>query len=160
MSRIIVSACLLGENCKYNGGNNYHASLIDYLKEHEVFPVCPEMMGGLPTPRLPGEISNNKVFDRSGHCVDDEYRLGASKVLKLAQDIQADLCILQSRSPSCGVNQIYDGSFSGKKIAGMGVCASLLHENGFKVMDIEDLPSIYPYSCKHETTNGLDTLIP
>ena len=137
--KIMVSACLLGENCKYSGGNNRHEKVLAFLKGHEVIPVCPEVMGGLPTPRPPAEIVCGTVINRDGVNVDKEYRRGAERALEIAQREQIDLAILQSRSPSCGVKQIYDGTFSGTKISGQGVTARLLAENGFRVLDVGEL---------------------
>ena len=136
---ILVSACLLGENCKYNGGNNLNERVLRYVAGHEVIPVCPEVMGGLPTPRVPAEIVQGVVINREGVNVVHEYRLGAQKALQIAKEKQIDLAILQSRSPSCGVKEIYDGTFSGKRIPGQGVTAKLLSDNGFAVMDAEEL---------------------
>lgn len=137
--KIMVSACLLGENCKYNGGNNYNEKVMEYIKGHEVISVCPEVLGGLPTPRIPSEIVNGIVTARDGRNVDSEFRLGADIALKKALEENVDLVILQSRSPSCGAKQIYDGSFSGNKINGQGIFAKLLMENNFRVVDVEDL---------------------
>ena len=135
----MVSACLLGENCKYSGGNNTDERVLAFLEGHEVIPVCPEVMGGLPTPRPPAEIVNGEVINREGVSVDYEYRLGAQKALEIARRENIDLAILQSRSPSCGVKQIYDGTFSGTKISGQGVFAGELIKNGFTVQDREDV---------------------
>lgn len=137
--KIMVSACLLGENCKYNGGNNYSERVADFLEGHEVFSVCPEVMGGLPVPRVPSEIVDGEVTSRDGRNVDREFRLGARLALEKAQRENVELVILQSRSPSCGVKQVYDGTFSGKKVPGQGVFAQLLQKNGFAVVDVEDL---------------------
>ena len=137
--RIAVSACLIGENCKYSGGNNYSEKVIDYIKGNEVLPVCPEVLGGLPVPRESAEIVNGIVSHKDGTSVDKEFRKGAKKALERVKEENVDLVILQSRSPSCGVNTIYDGSFSGKLISGKGVFADLLQKNGIKVMDIADL---------------------
>ena len=137
--KIMVSACLLGENCKYNGGNNYNEKVMEYIKGHEVISVCPEVLGGLPTPRVPSEIVNGVVTTKDGRNVDSEFRLGAEIALKKAQEEKVDLVILQSRSPSCGVKQIYDGSFSGTKIDGQGIFTRLLKENNIRMMDVEDL---------------------
>ena len=137
--RIAVSACLIGENCKYSGGNNYSEKVIDYIKGNEVLPVCPEVLGGLPVPRESAEIVNGIVSHKDGTSVDKEFRKGAKKALEIVKEENVDLVILQSRSPSCGVNSIYDGSFSGKLISGKGVFADLLQKNGIKVMDIADL---------------------
>lgn len=137
--KIMVSACLLGENCKYNGGNNLSEKVMNYVKGHEVISVCPEVMGGLPTPRLSSEIVGGIVTSSDGHSVDAEFRQGAQKGLDLANANEVDLVILQSRSPSCGVKQIYDGTFSGNKIGGQGIFAQLLTENGYTIIDVEDL---------------------
>lgn len=136
--KIVVSACLLGENCKYNGGNNYRKEVAELLKEHEVVSVCPETLGGLPVPRVPSEIVKGIVMSRDGRTVDREFRLGAELALKKAKEAGAELVILQSRSPSCGVGQIYDGSFSGQKTEGNGIFAELLLANGFRVADVEE----------------------
>ncbi|MBR3795831.1 MAG: DUF523 domain-containing protein [Clostridia bacterium] len=137
--KIMVSACLLGENCKYSGGNNRHERVLAFIEGHEVIPICPEVMGGLPTPRSPAEIVRGTVINREGVNVDTQYRLGAKMALEIAMREKIDLAILQSRSPSCGVHEIYDGTFSGTRIPGQGVTAKLLAENGFRVMDAGDL---------------------
>jgi len=135
----MVSACLLGENCKYSGGNNRNEKVLAYVAGHEVISICPEVMGGLPTPRVPAEIVCGTVINRDGINVDREYRLGAKKALDLAREKKIDLAILQSRSPSCGVREIYDGTFSGTRIPGRGVTAKLLCDHGFAVMDAGEL---------------------
>lgn len=136
---IAVSACLLGENCKYNGGNNYSEKVHAFCKGHEAIPVCPEVMGGLPTPRTPAEIIGGVVTNIEGKVVDKEFRSGAEAALKKIRDAGAEVCILQSRSPSCGVKEIYDGSFTGRKIPGMGVFAELVKDIGIRLIDVEDL---------------------
>ena len=135
----MVSACLLGENCKYSGGNNLSPDLLRLLAGHTVIPVCPEVLGGLPIPRIPAEIVNGIVINREGVSVDGPFRLGAARALELARQEKPDLIILQSRSPSCGVKEVYDGSFSGKRISGRGVFAALALQDGFRVMDVEDV---------------------
>ena len=137
--KIMVSACLLGENCKYSGGNNKDERVLSFLEGHEVIPVCPEVMGGLPTPRPPAEIVGAAVINREGISVDEQFRTGAKMALEIAQREKIDLAILQSRSPSCGVKEVYDGTFSGTRIPGRGVFAQILVENGFAVMDREDV---------------------
>lgn len=137
--KILVSACLLGKNCKYNGGNNLNQRVLDFIKGHEVIGVCPEQLGGLSTPRLPAEIVDGVVTNKEGVSVDAEFRKGAQAALAVALENKVDLAILQSRSPSCGVKEIYDGSFSGKKIKGQGVFAKLLSAHGIKVLDAEDV---------------------
>lgn len=137
--KILVSACLLGKNCKYNGGNNLNQNVLDFIEGHEVIGVCPEQLGGLSTPRLPAEIVDGVVTNKEGVCVDNEFRKGAQEALAAALENKVDLAILQSRSPSCGVKEIYDGSFSGKKIKGQGVFAKLLAKHDIKVLDAEDV---------------------
>ena len=137
--KIAVSACLLGENCKYNGGNNFSEKVAKYVEGHEVIPVCPEVLGGLSTPRTPAEIVDGIVTRKDGISVDSEFRIGAQKALDIVIENQVELVILQSRSPSCGVNTIYDGTFSGKTIPGQGVFASLLEKNGIRMLDVADI---------------------
>ena len=137
--RIAVSACLLGENCKYNGGNNYSEKVAEFLKGHEVVPICPEVLGGLPVPRKSAEIVDGTVRHQDGRSVDGEFRKGAQRALEIVTENHVDLVILQSRSPSCGVHAVYDGSFSGKLIPGEGVFAELLRKNKIKVIDVSEL---------------------
>lgn len=137
--KILVSACLLGKNCKYNGGNNLNQRVLDFIEGHEVIGVCPEQLGGLFTPRLPAEIVAGVVMNKEGVSVDAQFRKGAQAALAAALENKVDLAILQSCSPSCGVKEIYDGSFSGKKIKGQGVFAKLLSAHGIKVLDAEDV---------------------
>lgn len=137
--KVLVSACLLGENCKYNGGNNKSEKLSAFLKDKTVVAVCPEVLGGLPTPRTPSEIVNGTVFTRDGENVHAAFCAGAQKALQIAENEQVELAILQSRSPSCGAKQIYDGTFSGRKIEGQGIFAKCLSDAGIPVVDIEDL---------------------
>ena len=137
--KIAVSGCLLGENCKYNGGNNYNAKLAAFLEGHEVISICPETLGGLPTPRKPAEIVAGVVMREDGISVDEEFRKGAQSALEIVRKEGAELVILQSRSPSCGVHAIYDGTFSKKIIPGEGVFAALLRAHGIPVLDVADL---------------------
>ena len=137
--KIMVSACLMGAKVKYSGGSNYSEALLAFVRGHDVIPVCPEVLGGLPVPREPAEIVNGTVTDRTGKSVDSAFRQGAAAVLKIAEEEKPDLIVLQSRSPSCGVREIYDGTFSGKKIPGAGITAKLLMERGFRVIDVAEL---------------------
>ncbi len=141
--KIMVSACLAGENCKYNGGNNRNEKVLQLTEGNEVITVCPEQMGGLPTPRVPSEIRDGVVTAEDGRVVDEEFRAGAAKCLEIALREQPDLIVLQSRSPSCGVKQRYDGTFTGTLRDGSGVTAELLMENGFRCVDVEDLIKIH-----------------
>ena len=137
--KIAVSACLLGENCKYNGGNNYSDKLAKFLEWHEVVGVCPEVLGGLPTPREAAEIVDGIVKRKDGISVDKEFRKGAERALKIVKEQNVDLVILQSRSPSCGVNVIYDGTFSKTMISGDGVFVRLLKEGGIRAIDVAEI---------------------
>ncbi|MDD7282274.1 MAG: DUF523 domain-containing protein [Erysipelotrichaceae bacterium] len=137
--KVLVSACLLGNNCKYNGKNNYNEKVFEKFKDDEIIPVCPECLGGLPTPRIPSEIVDQKVINKQGIDVTKEFVKGAHLALDIALSNKVDVAILQSRSPSCGVKEVYDGTFSGTKKKGQGIFTQLLVEHGIKVIDVEDL---------------------
>ena len=137
--KILVSKCLLGENCRYKGDNCKSDKVLAYLEGHEIIPICPEQAGGLPTPRDPGERVGNKVISNKGKDITAEYQKGAEIALKLAQDNKVDLVIFKAKSPSCGKGLIYDGTFTGNKIPGNGVAAELLLANGFKVITDEEI---------------------
>lgn len=136
--KIAVSACILGINYKYNGGNNYSEKLEELLEKHEVIPICPEVLGGLPIPRDPSEIVKGEVLTNMGKSVDKEFKNGAKKALEIVKESGAELVILQSRSPSCGLGKIYDGSFTGRLVEGDGVFVKLLKDEGIKVVDVSD----------------------
>lgn len=137
--KILVSACLLGDNCKYNGGNNYSCDVVDYVKDKECVKVCPECMGGLSTPRVPSEIVGNKVINKNGLDVTYEYQKGAKETLKIALDEKVDLAILKSNSPSCGCGKIYDGTFSKRLVDGDGITTKLLKEHDIKIITENEL---------------------
>lgn len=130
-----VSACLLGCCCKYNGGHNMDERVCSLQKEHTLIPVCPEMMGGMSCPRIPCEIQDGKVIDRNGVDQSVHFVTGAKKALDVLKENNVDLVILQPRSPSCGLHQIYDGTFSSTLKEGKGVFASLLEENQIPVLE-------------------------
>ena len=136
----MVSACLAGENCCYDGGNNLNDEVCRLLDGNEMIAVCPEQLGGLPTPRVPSEIRDGVVVAQDGRVVDREFRTGAAACLEIAKREQPEMVVLQSRSPSCGVNQHYDGTFTGTLVDGPGVTAQLLMQNCFRLVDVEDLP--------------------
>lgn len=137
--KILVSACLLGRNCKYNGGNNRNQKVLDFLQGHEVVAVCPEVAAGLGVPRTPVEIVNGVVRDREGNSYDDALRDAVAGILQQIKQLHIDCAVLQSRSPTCGVNQVYDGTFTGTRVAGSGVLAQALKDAGYQVIDAEDL---------------------
>lgn len=140
--RILVSACLLGIHCKYSGGDNANAKVLALAANpaNEVIPVCPEVLGGLPTPRPPAEIQpDGRVMTQDGNEVTAAYRAGAERTLAIAREMRPDRIILQSRSPSCGVRERYDGTFSRVRVPGQGVTAALLVKHGFSVEDVGDI---------------------
>ena len=135
--KVVVSACLLGLNCKYNGGNNYNERIVEYLRDKEVIPVCPEVLAGLGVPRTPMELVDGVLINRDGKCVDAQIRQAVAQILEQLRDEDVACAILKSRSPTCGVLQVYDGSFSGKLIDGAGVLAQALMDAGYRVIDSE-----------------------
>lgn len=141
MTKVLVSGCLLGENCKYNGGNNYNPRVVEFLKGKEVISICPEMMAGMGCPRNPIEIVDGVLTDCHGKNVDSLIRKSVMEIMDRIRDEEIQCAILQSRSPTCGVNQVYDGTFSGKLIPGSGVFAKSLMDAGYRVIDGEDILS-------------------
>lgn len=144
MEKIMVSACLLGINCKYNASNNYSVEVIEYLRDKDYIIICPEEHGGLKTPREPSEIEEGKegidvinghakVFDVKGEDVTLNFIEGARKTLELAKKSRVKLAILKESSPSCGSNKVFDGTFSGIKKDGKGVTTALLEKNNIIV---------------------------
>ena len=148
--KVIVSACLAGDNCKYNGGNNFNQKMMDFLQSHEMIKVCPEVLGGLPTPRPSAEIVDGQVMNTEGKDITKEFTQGAQLAFEIVQKENPDLIILQSRSPSCGIKQIYDGTFSGNKIPGHGLFAELCIKAGYKVLDVEDIQEARLFLCLSE----------
>ena len=136
--KIVVSACLLGRNCKYNGGNNLDPRATAFVENRDVIPVCPEECMGMP--RVPMEIVEGILVNREGDVVDSVVREQVEGILANLKQEEIECCILKSRSPTCGVKQVYDGTFSGKLVDGMGVLAQALKDAGYRVIDVEDLP--------------------
>ncbi len=136
---ILVSACLLGINCKYDGDNNYNESVKDYLKDKQFVVICPEQLGGLQTPRIPAEITKDKVINKDGIDVTKNFIKGANESLKIAKLYECREAILKEGSPSCGSNKIYDGTFTGIKVDGIGITASLLKQEGIKIISENEL---------------------
>lgn len=135
---ILVSACLVGINCKYSGGNNYNQKIFDLVKEGKAIPICPEQLGGLNTPRKPVELKviNGKRYaiENEGNDLTENFERGALEVLNLAKNLNINKAILQPRSPSCGVNKIYSGNFDNKLVDGNGILTELLKQNGIDVL--------------------------
>lgn len=137
--KILVSACLLGENCKYNGGNNYCPAVVAFAEGKDVIPVCPEMEAGYGCPRTPIEIVDGVLFDKNGNNVDAPMRDAIAAILQRIERQQIGCAVLKSRSPTCGVRQVYDGTFSGTLKEGMGLFAQALQEAGISVIDSEEI---------------------
>ncbi len=131
---ILVSACLIGTDCRYDGTSKTHNEVLKRIKEHTLIPVCPEMLGGLCTPREPSEKQGELVKSKTGADVTKEFAKGADEVLKLARLYDCKLAILKEKSPSCGAGKIYDGSFSGTLIEGNGITAEVLMQHGIQVV--------------------------
>lgn len=136
--KYLISSCLMGENCKYSGGNNLSQELVDYMKGQDFVCVCPEVLGGLPTPRACAEIKDGRVINTDHEDVTEAFMKGAGIALQIAQQEHIDLAILQPRSPSCGKGKRYSGNFDGTLIDGNGVFADLLEEHQITVMNVEE----------------------
>ena len=140
MERIIVSACLLGEACRYDGKSKPCEKVKLLAEKYELIPVCPEVFGGLSTPRPPSEMQSDGSFINAlGEDVTDNYRKGAEETLRIAKENGCKLAVLKEKSPSCGVHSRYDGTFTGTLTKKSGITASLLRENGITVLSEEDL---------------------
>lgn len=131
--RILISACLLGVNCRYNGSGGSLDGLRELMEYAELIPVCPEILGGLPTPRPPAERMGDRVISCEGGDVTAAYERGAWESLHLAEIFGAETALMKERSPSCGAGEIYDGSFSHTRIPGDGTASALLKANGIEV---------------------------
>lgn len=138
--KILISACLLGANCKYNGGNNLCPEVLDLQNSHTLIPACPEQLGGLPTPRPPAERNGERVITCEGADVTQAYQRGAEETVALAKRLGVQCAILKARSPACGCGAIYDGSFTHRVVSGRGVAAQLMEEAGIPVYTEETLP--------------------
>ncbi|MBR3755472.1 MAG: DUF523 domain-containing protein [Firmicutes bacterium] len=144
----LISGCLLGHNCKYNGGNNYNQDVIDFVSCHSCFSVCPEGISGLPTPRPPAEYVGDRVIDKEGKDVTDFFVKGAEVSLEEAMAEAArrgeriEGAILKANSPSCGSGHIYDGSFSGTLIPGNGCFTKLLLDQDIKVISEKEIENV------------------
>ena len=132
---ILVSACLLGVNCKYDGGNNLREEIQKLADKHNLVPFCPEVYGGLTTPRVPSERLGDKVVNKEGIDVTENFVRGAEEALRMAQAFDCKYAIFKAKSPSCGCGKIYDGTFTGTLADGDGVTTELLKKNGIIVIN-------------------------
>jgi len=137
--KVLISSCLLGYNCKYDGSNNYNHDIANYHENVEFVPICPEVFGGLPTPRKPSEQVLEKVLTQDGDDFTENFRKGAEMALDLAIKNECKYAILKSKSPSCGYGKIYDGTFSHTLVEGNGVTTKLLLENGIQIYNEKNL---------------------
>ena len=144
----LISACLCGVNCKYNGANNYNEKCNELFISGKAVLICPEQLGGLTTPRVPSELQanakdvmegNGKVITKEGLDVTKEFIKGAKEVVEIAKKLPISAAILKEGSPSCGVNFVYDGSFNGNKVKGKGITTEMLNEIGIKTLSEKDL---------------------
>ncbi len=145
--KVLISACLLGDNVKYSGGNNLTPELVTLLEKYNVkiVKICPECFAGLPIPRVPSEIRGDKVYGKDGRDITKEFLVGAEKTYQVAKNKEIDFAILKERSPSCGNSYIYDGSFSGKVIQGQGLTVRKLNEENIVIFSEENLEEIEKY---------------
>jgi len=147
-ARYVVSACLLGVRCRYDGGTNLREPLLELVRQGKAIPVCPEQLGGLPKPRVPAEIEGGDaravweghaaVRNAAGEDVTSFFLRGAEETLRLARAFGAQAAILKERSPSCGVREVYDGTFQRRRVPGMGIAAYFLAQNGIEVLSDEE----------------------
>lgn len=133
----VVSACLAGEPCRYDGGCSPCPAVQRLIRAGQALPVCPETLGGLPTPRVPSEIRGGRVVAKDGTDVTDAFTRGAEEALRLAQENGCTAAILKARSPSCGSGEVYDGTFTGTRVSGEGVFARMAREAGFEIWNEE-----------------------
>ena len=138
MENILVSACLLGDNVKYNGKNNLNEKVLRLKEKYNIIKICPEVMGGLPIPRIPSEINGEKVILENLKDVTKNFEKGKNEVLKLVKKYNITIAVLKEKSPSCAKYKVYDGTFSGNKIDGNGITTELLLENGIEVISSKE----------------------
>lgn len=142
MEKILISACLVGDKVRYDGKGQYNPLIAKLLEKYELVPFCPEVEGGLKTPRTPSEIVKDKVINKAGRDVTRQFKEGASKALNICKYLDIKIAILKDKSPSCGVNEIHNGKFDGKLIKGKGITTTLLEKNGIKVISDSDIETL------------------
>ena len=139
MEKIIVSACLLGIPCRYDGKSKPDKRVMALMDKYDLVPECAEELGGLNTPRPPAEIVGNRVINCEGADVTEQYSIGALRVLEIAREKGCKIAVLKSKSPSCSNSCVYDGSFTRTLRQGRGICADLLIKNGIRVINEEEI---------------------
>jgi len=142
MEKVLISACLTGENCKYNGENNYCKNFEKLISLCDLVLVCPEVFGGLKTPRLPSEIKNSRVYNKKGKDVTENFRSGANMTLYIAKQNNVRYAVLKENSPSCGVHKVHNGDFTGSLIDGSGITTKLLKENNIIVFNEKEIDKL------------------
>ena len=142
MERILISACLVGDNVKYNGGNNKSPLIDQLLEKYELIPFCPEVEGGLPIPRIPSEIKGSQVINKEGKNVTRQFEKGANKALALCKYLGITKAVLKENSPSCGTHMIHNGHFMDRLIPGMGVTARILKEHNIEVFSEKEIDKL------------------
>ena len=150
MKNVLISACLYGEKCRYDGKDNFLSRLDEIKKICNLIPVCPEVSGGLSTPRNPSEIVGGKVIMNDGTDVTKQYRKGAETALATALEKGCKIALMKAKSPSCGVRKIYDGTFSRTLVDGDGVTVRLLKENGITVFNETQIDELIEYISEEE----------
>lgn len=142
MEKILISACLVGDKCRYDGKGNYDPRIEKLLEKYELVPFCPEVEGGLKTPRLPSERKGDKVIRKDEKDVTFQFEKGADLAMNICLYLGIKIAIFKENSPSCGVHYIHDGSFSNKLIEGMGVTTELLKRKGIKVLSEKEIDTL------------------
>ena len=142
MEKILISACLIGDNTRYDGKNNLSPKIQSLLEKYELVPFCPEVEGGLSIPRNPSERQGDKVITDNGRNVTKQYQLGAERALNICLALKIKIAVLKEKSPACGVHKIYDGSFTHKLIDGQGVIAELLTKKGIRVLSEDEIDTL------------------
>jgi len=141
MKKVLISACLVGDKVRYDGGDNLAADIADLIQHCELIPFCPEVEGGLSVPRKPSEIRAQRVYDSDGKDVTSAFLSGAEKALNICRYLHIEVAILKEASPSCGVEEIYNGHFEKHKKPGQGMTTRLLQKNGINVISEKDIPA-------------------
>lgn len=142
MEKVLISACLIGDNTKYDGTNNYVKDVTRLYPLCDLVIICPEVFGGLSTPRSPSEIKNGQVINKKGKDVTSNFNTGANMSLFIAKQNNVKYALLKENSPSCGSSKIYDGSFTGKKVDGKGITTTLLEKEGIKVFNEKQIDEL------------------